>query len=261
MTEQRRSAIVTGAAQGIGLATAQILADQGVDLCLIDNNADALEEAARDVADRGANAIHRKVDVTDRSEVEAAVAAARDRFGRIDALANIAGGAGPRNLHQINEFEDDDWSLVIDLNLRSTFLACRAVVPVMRAQGYGRIVNMSSSVAQGRTGPVGTAGGRLAYAAAKAGILGFTRQLAKDVGEFGITVNAVMPWLTLSGQGTRIRQKFEALEPETRERILGLSPMKRPAEAEEVAATIAFLTSEQASYVSGVGLPVDGAYL
>ena len=261
MTETRRSAIVTGAAQGIGLASAQLIADSGVDLCLVDFNAGALEAAAEDIAARGVTVIHRTADVTDKAEVEAFVAAAMEAFGRVDALANIAGGAGPRNLHQIDEFSDGDWDHVITLNLRSTFLACRAVVPVMREQGYGRIVNMSSSVAQGRTGPVGTSGGRLAYAAAKAGILGLTRQLAKDVGQFGITVNAVMPWLTLSGQGTRIRQKFEALDAETRERILSLAPMNRPAEAEEVAAAIAFLASEQASYVSGVGMPIDGAYL
>ena len=261
MTEQRRSAIVTGAAQGIGLATAHRLAAQGVDLCLVDNNAEALAQAARAVATNEVQVIHRAADVTKRSDVEGFVGAARETYGRVDALANIAGGAGPRNLHQIDEFEDDDWDLVIALNLRSTFLACRAVMPIMRAQNYGRIVNMSSSVARGRTGPVGTAGGRLAYAAAKAGILGLTTQLAKDVGECGITVNAIMPWLTLSAPGTRIRTKFEALEPETRDRILGLSPMKRPAEAEEVAATIAFLASEEAAYVSGVGLPVDGAYL
>lgn len=244
MAEQCRSAIVTGAAQGIGLATAHGLAAQGVDLCLVDNNAEALAQAARAVATNEVQVIHHAADVTKRSDVE-----------------GFVGGAGPRNLHQIDEFEDDVWDLVIALNLRSTFLACRAVMPIMRAQNYGRIVNMSSSVARGRTGPVGTAGGRLAYAAAKAGILGLTTQLAKDVGEFGITVNAVMPWLTLSAPGTRIRTKFEALDPETRDRILGLSPMKRPAEAEEVAATIAFLASEEAAYVSGVGLPVDGAYL
>ena len=261
MAEQRRSAIITGAAQGIGLATAQNLAAAGTDLCLVDNNADALEQVARALASNDAQVIHRVAGVTKRSDVEGFVTAAQETFGRVNALANIAGGAGPRNLHQIDEFEDEDWDLVIALNLRSTFLACRAVIPIMRAQNYGRIVNMSSSVARGRTGPVGTAGGRLAYAAAKAGILELTTQLAKDVGEYGITVNAVMPWLTLSAPGTRIRTKFEALDAETRDRILSMAPMKRPAEAEEVAATIAFLASEQAAYVSGVELPVDGAYL
>ncbi len=261
MAEDRRSAIITGAAQGIGLATAQKLAADGMNLCLVDQNAEVLEATAQDLSNTGVEVIHRAADVTKKTDIEAFVAAALDAFGRVDALANIAGGAGPRNLYQIDEFDDDDWDLVITLNLRSTFLACRAVIPIMREQKYGRIVNMSSSVARGRTGPVGTAGGRLAYAAAKAGILGLTSQLAKDVGQFGITVNAVMPWLTLSAQGTRIRQKFEALEPELREQILSLSPLNRPAEAGEVGAAIAFLASEDASYVSGVGMPVDGAYL
>lgn len=261
MTIERRCAIVTGAAQGIGFATAQNLSAAGVNLYLVDYNSEALDAAARDISETGVKVIHQSADVTNKTDIEAFVQAAMKAFGRIDALANIAGGAGPRNLYQIDEFGDDDWDQVITLNLRSTFLACRAVIPIMREQKYGRIVNMSSSVARGRTGPVGTAGGRLAYAAAKAGILGLTSQLAKDVGQFGITVNAVMPWLTLSGQGTRIRQKFEALEPEMRDKILSLSPMNRPAEAEEIAAAIAFLMSEQASYVSGVGMPIDGAYL
>ncbi len=147
------------------------------------------------------------------------------------------------------------------MNLRSTYLWCRAVVPVMRERRYGRIVNMSSTIARGKHGPVGTAGARLAYAAAKAGILGFTAQLAKDVGEFGIAVNAVMPWLTLSETHSRVRLRYEALSEAARAKLVSASPQGRPAQADEVAAAIVFLASEQASYVSGVGLPVDGAFL
>jgi len=150
---------------------------------------------------------------------------------------------------------------VITLNLKSTYLFCRAVMPVMRAQKYGRIVNMSSTLARGRAGPIGTTGARLAYAAAKAGILGFTAQLAKDVAEDGVTVNAVMPWLTLSEPGTKIRAKFEAMDEAGRESILGLHPARRAGTAEEVAAAVAFLVSERAGYISGSGLPVDGAFL
>ncbi len=116
-------------------------------------------------------------------------------------------------------------------------------------------------MARGKHGPVGTAGARLAYAAAKAGILGFTAQLAKDVGAFGITVNAVMPWLTLSGAESRVRKRFEALPEDYRLKLVAQSPMGRPGEADEVGAAMAFLASEQASYVSGIGMPVDGAFL
>ena len=136
-------------------------------------------------------------------------------------------------------------------------MGCRAVVPVMRDQQYGRIVNVLASIAHGRTGLVGTAGARLVYAAAKSGTLGLTAQLAKEAGAFDITVNAVLPWLTFGDQGSRIRSKFEALDSETRDRILSNAPLGRAA-ADEVAATIAFLASENASCISVQGLPVDG---
>lgn len=252
---------MTGAANGIGRATSLELAGDGYRLCLVDSDREGLARVVQAAGALGSEAFCVTADVTRRADIESAVHAAHTRFGRVDALANIAGGAGPRNLHQIDEFEDADWDLVISLNLNSTFMACRAVVPIMRSQGYGRIVNMSSSLAKGRTGPVGTAGGRLAYAAAKSGILGFTHQLAKDVGSHGITVNVVLPWLTLSEPGSRIRERFEKLEPTIRQSIVAPAPLGRPAEAEEVAAAVVFLLSEQASYISGVELPVDGAYL
>lgn len=130
----------------------------------------------------------------------------------------------------------------------------------MRDQQYGRIVNVSAFIAHGWTGPVGTAGARLVYAAAKSGILGLTAQLAKDVGAFDITVNAVLPWLTFGDQGSRICSKFEALDTEMRDRILSDAPLWRAAEADEVAAAIALLASEDASYISLQNLPVDGAH-
>jgi NAD(P)-dependent dehydrogenase (short-subunit alcohol dehydrogenase family) len=261
MSNPARVALVTGGAGDIGFATAQRLATAGVRLCLVDLDAAKVSAAAATLAAGGAQAIHAAADVTEPAAVEAFVARTVDAFRRVDILVNVAGGAGPRNLHQIDDIGLDDWDSVIALNLRSTFLCCRAVVPHMRRQAYGRIVNTSSTIARGKTGPVGTAGARLPYAAAKAGILGLTAQLAKDVGEFGITVNAVMPWLTLGAQGSRIRTRYEALTPEAREKLVAQSPLRRPATADEVAAVIAFLASEDAAYVSGTGLPVDGGFL
>ena len=121
-------------------------------------------------------------------------------------------------------------------------------------------MNVSASIAHGWTGPVDTAGARLVYAAAKSGILGLAAQLAKDVGAFDITVNAVLPWLTFGDQGSRICSKFEALDKKMRDRILSEEPLGRAAEADEVAAAIALLASEDASYISVKDLPVDGAY-
>jgi NAD(P)-dependent dehydrogenase (short-subunit alcohol dehydrogenase family) len=259
MTTIQRVAIVTGAASGIGLATAARLARNGVRLALVDLQADAISQAAAKLKEAGAEAGFHVADVTSSSDAERITGETMSRYGRIDILANIAGGAGPKNLHQIDEIGLDDWDNVIALNLRSTFLWCRAAIPAMREQGYGRIVNTSSTLARGKMGPVGTAGARLPYAAAKAGILGFTAQLAKDVGPFGITVNAVMPWLTITGR--RMQDRYDALTPEARERLLSRAPAGRPATPEEVAAAIAFLASEEASYMSGVGLPVDGGFL
>lgn len=258
---RKRTAIVTGAARGIGLATARCIAETGAHMVLVDLQTDALQQAAQSIDGTSRAVLHFEADVTDEQAVKRIVAAVTAQTGGIDILVNVAGGAGPKNLHQIDEIEPDVWDHVIALNLRSTYLWCRAVVPVMRQQQYGRIINTSSTIARGRHGPVGTAGARLPYAAAKAGILGLTSQLAKDVGEFGITVNAVLPWLTLAEPGSRLRERFENLPADARDHIIGLSPMRRPAEATEVAAAIAFLASDAAGFISGVGLPVDGAFL
>jgi len=251
-------AIITGAAGGIGLAAARQLSRHGFGVFLVDVDEASLAKAAGEMQAGGVAARHHVADVTASSQVDAAVEAARS-FGRIDALVNVAGGSGPKPVRDIERITDDDWDFVVDLNLKSTFLFCRAVVPLMRAQRYGRIVNTSSSYSRGRKGPVTTQGTRLAYAAAKAGIIGLTAQLAKDLAETGITVNVVEPGLTLGEPDSRIRSRFEKLDAATRENVLRELPMNRPAEAYEVAAVIGFLASEGASYVSGIVLPVNGA--
>jgi NAD(P)-dependent dehydrogenase (short-subunit alcohol dehydrogenase family) len=251
-------ALITGAAGGIGLAAARALGRQGLALFLVDLDADGLARASNELTAAGVRVHHQVTDVMVTAEVNAVVEAAR-AFGRIDVLVNVAGGSGPKPVRDIEGITDEDWDFVVDLNLKSTFLFCRAVVPFMRAQGYGRIVNTSSSYAWGRKGPVTTQGTRLAYAAAKAGLLGFTAQLAKDLAEVGITVNVVVPALTLGEPGSRIRSRFEKLDPAARENVLRELPMGRPAEAHEVASAIAYLASEGASYTTGIALPVDGA--
>jgi NAD(P)-dependent dehydrogenase (short-subunit alcohol dehydrogenase family) len=260
MVQPLRSAIVTGAAQGIGRASAARLLADGFRVAMVDIQTEKLAAAAAESGPDGAT-LALAGDVTSEADVRRIVGEAYNAFGRIDALVNIAGGSGNQNVKDIEEIGAELWDQVITLNLKSTYLFCAAVVPIMRTQKYGRIVNMSSTLARGRAGPIGTSGARLAYATAKAGILGFTSQLAKDVAEDGITVNAVMPWLTLSEPGTKIRARFEAMDDAGREKILGLHPARRAGRGEEVAAAVAFLASEAASYVSGTGLPVDGAFL
>ena len=251
-------AIVTGAAGGIGLAAARQLASQGFSVFLVDRDEAGLQTALDDVKAAGANATACVADVTLTDQVNAAVKSAAE-WGRINALVNVAGGSGPKRVRDIEGIDDTDWDFVINLNLKSVFLFCRAVVPHMRAQRYGRIVNTSSSYSRGRKGPVTTQGTRLVYAAAKAGIIGFGAQLSKDVADCGITVNTVVPALTLGEPGSRIRSRFENLPEAARNAVLSELPMGRPAEAYEVAAAIGFLASESASHVSGIALPVDGA--
>jgi NAD(P)-dependent dehydrogenase (short-subunit alcohol dehydrogenase family) len=200
-------------------------------------------------------------DATDPEGAERAADLSKSRFGRIDALVNIAGGAGPVKVDAIETIDIKTWDHVIDLNVKSTFLFCRAVVPTMRAQCYGRIVNFSSVIAKGENGPPTTVAARLPYATAKAALLGFTAQLAKDLAAHGITVNVLLPGLILGGKGTRIRERFEALAPEQKSAMIAAYPIGRAGEADEVAAAVEFLLSEAAGFITGSELAIDGAYL
>lgn len=260
MGEQQRWAVVTGAGGGIGAAVARHLSQDGFAIMMQDLQPGPLEAAADRVRALGGTAETLAGDAADPAHAREVVARAEAR-GRVDALVNVAGGSGPKVVRSIEEMDDASWNHVMALNVTSAFLFCRGVVPSMRARGYGRIVNLSSTGARGRKGPVTTQGARLAYGTAKAALLGFTAQLAKDEAKHGITVNALMPGLILSEQGTRIRARFEALPEEQRNRMLSEIPAGRAGEADEVAAVAAFLCSRAASYVNGVGLPVEGAFL
>lgn len=260
MSEQQRWAVVTGAAGGIGAAAARHLARDGFAILMQDLQPAGLEAAAETVRALGVPVETMAGDAADTAHVNAVIARA-ESLGRLDAVVAVAGGSGPKVIRTIEEMEDDLWNHVMALNVTSTFIICRAAVPGMRRRGYGRIVTTSSIAARGRKGPVTTQGARLAYATAKAALLGFTAQLAKDEAKHGITANALMPGLILSEQGTRIRARFEALPAPERQRMLGDIPAGRSGDADEVAAVVAFLCSPAAAYVSGVGLPIDGAFL
>lgn len=256
-----RVAFLNASAHGIGRATALKLALQGYSVFMADIDEAGLETTAREIRDAGAKVVTCVADATSQDEVERSIQEAIAAFGRIDALACVAGGAGGIPMHQVDEIPLTQWNKVINLNLNSTYLACHYAVPLMRQQRYGRIVCLSSTVAKGRLGPVGTMGARLPYATAKAGLLGFTKQLAKDVGDQGITVNAVLPWLTFGEAGAKIRQSFEAQSEDYKIKTLANCPQKRPIAADGVAAAICFLLSEEAEYINGTEVPVDGGYL
>jgi NAD(P)-dependent dehydrogenase (short-subunit alcohol dehydrogenase family) len=260
MGADSRWAIVTGAAGGIGSSVCRLLAGQGYAIFMIDLQPGPLEAAADLVREQGGRAVTLAADATDSQQAEAAVDQAQ-ALGRVDVLVNVAGGSGPHPVRTIEAMDDTTWQHVIDLNLKSAFIYSRAVVPGMRARGYGRIINFSSTNARGRKGPVTTQGARLAYATAKAAIVGFTAQLAKDEASHGITVNCLLPALILGEQGSRIRERYLALPQEAQAAMVADIPAGRAGEAGEVAAVVGFLASEAASYVNGVALPVDGAFL
>ena len=257
---ETHTAIVTGGAGGIGKSTVRRLLDEGLSVFIVDADQGSLDGILAEFGAGSGRLDGCRADMVDERQTIEAVNRAAERFGDIYALVHVVGGAGPKRARDIEDFHLREWTHVIDLNLTSAFLAARAVVPLMRRQRRGRIVLFSSIIADGEKGPLTTVTGRLPYATAKAALLGFTSQLAKDLAEAGITVNALMPGLILGEQGTRIRDKFDNLTPDQRAAMLNGYPGGRPGSGDDVAAAVAFLLSESAGFVSGVALPVDGAY-
>ncbi len=244
-----RVAVVTGAANGIGAAVAERLADRGDDLMLVDIDAPRLEAQAQRLRSQGAGRVCvRATDVRVAAEVTAAVDVARAAFGRLDVLVNAVGGSTPQR--PVEQISEEEWDGVLTLNLRGLFLCTRAVVPAMKAQRWGRIVNVSSVA--GRTRSLF---GGAHYTASKAGVIGFSRQCAAELGAYGITVNVVAPGVTLS---ERVAARWEAKPADERAFVQSLIPAGRLASVDEPAAAICFLCSEDAAYVNGAVLDVNG---
>jgi len=222
MRLKERVALVTGAAQGIGLATAQRFAAEGAKLVLADLNGAKVRAAAGTL-----NAVAVEADLGTAAGAQAAVAKAIEIHGALDILVNNAGGSGRVTATEIDAVTDEIWDQVVALNLKSAFLCCRAAIPHMKKRGYGRIVNVSSGIARGAGRPTGTAGAVLPYAAAKAGVLGLTFTLAKMVAASNITVNAVVPGFVLTEPGARVRDWFEGLAAPAQKALLERTSMGR----------------------------------
>jgi 3-oxoacyl-[acyl-carrier protein] reductase len=247
-----RVAFVTGAAGAIGSSIARVFAREGCDLALSDASDTGAEALVAELVELGRNVIFSKVDVTSRAQVTAAVRAAEVHFGRIDILVNNAGISiyGP-----IETITDEAWHKVIDTNLTGSFLCTQIVVEGMKARGYGRIVNIGSLAGKvgGALTPFGQMGSP-SYAASKGGMMAMTKNLSKGLGKFGITINALAP-------GPIETPMIESVNPDLLAFLTGLVPLGRLGRPEDVAYAAAFLASDEASWITGHWLDVDGGML
>ncbi len=243
-----RVALVTGAAQGIGAATARRLAAEGAIVAVVDRNQDGAAATAASIAGAGGDAFGLGCDVSAPDSVTACVDEVVSRHGRLDVLVNNAGVTRDNLLFKMDV---DDWLTVLQVNLTSVFLMCRAAQKHMVAAKYGRIVNLSSRSALGNRGQAN-------YAAAKAGIQGLTATLAIELGPFDITVNAVAPGYVATPMTAATAERVGMSAEDHQREVASRTPLRRVAQPEEIAAVIAFLASDDASYVSGQTLYVNG---
>ncbi len=259
MNLEGKIAIVTGAAQGIGKAISLELVSKGAKLFITDVQASKVESVAAQIRGDGGEVGACGANLIDSPQVDDLVDRVIAQFGRIDILINVAGGSGNVGIDHIEEVDDDIWDLIVDSNLKSTFFCCRAVTPYMKEKRIGKIVNFSSASAKGAFGDRGTSAGRLPYAGAKAGIEGFTKQLAKDLGPWGINVNAIMPGFILTEADARVARRYADLSKEEQKAMYSRVPLGRPGRPEEIAKVASFLVSQDASFVSGAIVEVTGA--
>ena len=245
-------ALITAAASGIGRASADIIAREGGIIVAVDNDEERLDRAVAQLNEAGGRAHRRLCNALDAAEVDATVAGVAREFGRIDILVNAVGGSTiiAKSGAAVDELSFADWQKLLDFNLSGTFLFTHAVVPVMRRQKSGKIVNLSSIAGRGLSESSSSA-----YAAAKGGIIAFTRKLAFELGPDGININAIAPSRTLT---ERIRPRWDQSSPEDQQAEIERTPLRRVAEAADQAKVICFLASSDADFVTGVTIDVTG---
>jgi NAD(P)-dependent dehydrogenase (short-subunit alcohol dehydrogenase family) len=245
-------AIITAAGAGIGKATADIMVQEGATVIAIDVDGTRLDALQDEMAGAPGTLIPKLFDAADETLVREAVTKIWATQSRIDILVNAVGGstiiAAPAAT--VDELSFEDWQKVIDFNLSATFLFCNAVVPLMKQAGQGKIVNLASIAGRGLSGASSSA-----YAAAKGGIIAFTKKLSSELGPSGINVNAIAPSLTLT---ERIRPHWEKRNAEQQALEIERTPLRRVAEAADQARVIAFLASQDADFITGITIDVTG---
>jgi len=244
---QGMSAIITGSAQGMGKGIAMVLAKRGVDVALCDVKKESLEATANEIRKAtGRKVITGAFDITDEAAVKTFVAEVEKGFGKIDILVN---NAGIHPLKPIEQIESKEWDLVFAVNVKASFFFCKAVLPGMRKQKFGRIISISSEA--GKNGGTVAA---LHYAASKGAVLGFVRNLAQQVGSDGITVNAIAP-------GRIATAMSGSVSPEENQKFINNSITKSMGTPEDVAYAVCYLASREASFVTAETMAVNGGTL
>lgn len=239
-----RKAIVTGAGQGIGKSIALKMAQEGADVAVVEWNPDTGVQTRKEIEALGRRCLFFPVDVTDWKQVEKLVAEAATAFGRIDILVNNAGFDRPGSLLKTKE---EDWDAVLGVHLKGTLNCIQAVVPRMIEKSYGKIINLSS--VWGKRGALS----EISYSTAKAGILGLTKSVARELGRYQINVNVVLPGFILTPTVSKMAEKY-------RNMIIENTPLKRAGQPEEVANVVAFLSSDEASFMTGAEVEVSGGW-
>mgnify|MGYP001635053176 FL=1 len=248
MRFQNKTAIVTGSTKGIGKATAKLLAAEGAKVVVVGTTEEAGHAVVDEITAAGAEAFFQKTDVTSGADLDALVSAALDQYGKIDILINNAGIGG--SLANLDQITDEEWNKVLATNLTAPFQLLKRVVPVMEKAGGGTVVNVASMAS------TGAGRGGIAYTTAKHGILGLTRQVSLDHGHSGIRINAVLP----GPIDTQMIARILAMPQHPLNLKIKMSPSGRPGLPEEVAQAIAFLASDESSFIHGAALAVDGGY-
>ncbi len=238
-------AIVTGGARGIGKAIADKMAEEGANVVVVDKNPDSLKDTVEGIRNRGGKAIAVIGDMTKAEDINQMVQATIEQFGKIDILVN---NVGLFTFEPFLDTKEEEWDRLIALNLKSTMLCSRAVLKEMVKRSYGKIVNISSDAA--RIGVTAQA----AYTAAKAGVIGLTRTLAREMARYNINVNCVCPGLV----DTKMTADLLAFAPELKEKMIKAIPFRRMATPEDVAYAVCFFASDEAGYITGQSLSVNG---